>query len=49
VDTYCINKLNLTELLHTINSMFRWYYNAARYYVYLSDISSPYTNDIFPL
>ncbi len=42
VDTYCINKSNYTELLETINSMFRWYRNTAKCYVYLSDVS---TND----
>ena len=39
VDTCCIDKSNSTELQTAINSMFRWYQNAARCYVYLSDIS----------
>lgn len=39
VDTCCINKLNKAELSNAINSMFCWYQNAARCYVYLSDIS----------
>ncbi|KAI0412493.1 HET-domain-containing protein [Xylaria grammica] len=39
VDTCCINKQDLTELTTAINSMFRWYQNAARCYVYLSDVS----------
>ena len=39
VDTCCINKLNLPELSEAINSMFRWYQNADRCYVYLSDVS----------
>jgi hypothetical protein len=49
VDTCCINKPNYTELSQAINSMFRWYRNATRCYVYLSDISSPAfdTNDEF--
>ena len=41
VDTCCINKADFTELSEAINSMFRWYRNAARCYVYLSDVSSP--------
>ena len=41
VDTCCINKADFTELSEAINSMFRWYRNATRCYVYLSDIFSP--------
>jgi hypothetical protein len=41
VDTCCIDKSSSTELQEAINSMFRWYRNAAKCYVYLSDISSP--------
>ena len=41
VDSCCINKADFTELSEAINSMFRWYRNATRCYVYLSDISSP--------
>jgi len=41
VDTCCINKANFTELSTAINSMFRWYRNATRCYVYLSDVSTP--------
>ena len=44
VDTCCINKSNSTELSEAINSMFRWYRNAAKCYVYLSDVSR-YTFD----
>jgi hypothetical protein len=40
VDTCCINKGNKTELTAAINSMFRWYRNAARCYAYLSDVSA---------
>jgi hypothetical protein len=40
VDTCCINKSNNTELSEAINSMFRWYQNAAKCYVYLSDVST---------
>ncbi|KAF2257716.1 WD40 repeat-like protein [Lojkania enalia] len=39
INTYYINKTNKAELLLAINSIFRWYRNATRYYVYLSDIS----------
>jgi hypothetical protein len=40
VDTCCIDKSNSTELSEAINSMFRWYSNAAKCYVYLSDVSA---------
>jgi NACHT domain/Heterokaryon incompatibility protein (HET) len=40
VDTCCINKADFIELSEAINSMFCWYRNAARCYVYLSDVSS---------
>jgi hypothetical protein len=40
VDTCCINKANKAELSLAIQSMFRWYRNSARCYVYLSDVSS---------
>jgi hypothetical protein len=39
VDTCCIDKSNNTELSEAINSMFRWYRNATKCYVYLSDVS----------
>ena len=39
VDTCCIDKSNHTELQEAINSMYRWYQNAAKCYVYLSDVS----------
>ena len=38
VDTCCINTENKAELSHAIQSMFRWYQNAVRCYVYLSDV-----------
>jgi hypothetical protein len=38
IDTYCINKNNKAELAFSIRSMFRWYRNASRCYVYLSDV-----------
>jgi hypothetical protein len=40
VDSCCIDKRNNTELTKAINSMFRWYRNAAKCYVYLSDVST---------
>jgi hypothetical protein len=43
VDTCCIDKKNAVELGAAINSMFRWYQNAARCYVYLADVSKPDT------
>jgi hypothetical protein len=39
VDTCCIDKSTSDELQASINSMFRWYRDAARCYVYLSDVS----------
>ncbi|KAK0657753.1 heterokaryon incompatibility protein-domain-containing protein [Cercophora newfieldiana] len=38
VDTCCIDKLASAELSEAINSMFRWYQNAAVCYVFLSDL-----------
>ncbi|KAF2878163.1 NACHT domain-containing protein [Massariosphaeria phaeospora] len=38
IDTCCIDKANKAELSLAIRSMFRWYRNASRCYVYLSDI-----------
>jgi Heterokaryon incompatibility protein (HET) len=40
VDTCCIDKRDNTELTKAINSMFRWYRNATKCYVYLSDVST---------
>jgi hypothetical protein len=40
VDTCCIDKSSSSELSTAINSMFRWYQNAALCYVYLSDVST---------
>ncbi|KAL8952928.1 MAG: hypothetical protein Q9222_001187 [Ikaeria aurantiellina] len=40
MDTCCIDKSSSTELSEAINSMFRWYKNAAKCYVYLSDVST---------
>ncbi|RAR02380.1 HET-domain-containing protein [Stemphylium lycopersici] len=38
VDTCCIDKSSSAELTEAINSMFAWYRDAARCYVYLSDV-----------
>ena len=38
IDTCCIDQRNNVELTEAINSMFRWYREAARCYVYLSDV-----------
>jgi len=40
VDTCCINKASHVELSEAITSMFRWYRDAVRCYVYLSDVSA---------
>jgi tetratricopeptide (TPR) repeat protein len=40
IDTCCIDKSSSAELTEAINSMFRWYSDAAKCYVYLPDISS---------
>jgi hypothetical protein len=39
VDTCCIDKANHTELSEAITSMFAWYRDADRCYVYLKDVS----------
>ena len=38
VDTCCIDKSSSAELSEAINSMFRWYHDAAKCYVYLADV-----------
>ncbi|KAH6867704.1 hypothetical protein B0T10DRAFT_596960 [Thelonectria olida] len=50
VDTCCIDKSNKVELDEAINSMFRWYRDASRCYVYLSDVSitGPLPNNAQP-
>jgi hypothetical protein len=40
IDTCCIDKSNNAELSEAIISMFRWYRNATKCYVYLTDVSS---------
>ncbi|KAK3350317.1 WD40-repeat-containing domain protein [Lasiosphaeria hispida] len=39
VDTCCIDKSDDAELQNALDSMFRWYHNAAKCYVYLTDVS----------
>ncbi|KAF2734202.1 hypothetical protein EJ04DRAFT_543748 [Polyplosphaeria fusca] len=41
VDACCINQADSVELSKAISSMFQWYRNAARCYVYLSDVPGP--------
>ena len=38
VDTCCIDKSNNIELQRSINSMFRWYRDSAKCYVFLEDV-----------
>jgi hypothetical protein len=40
VDTCCIDKKSSAELSEAINSMYRWYENAAICYAYLSDVQN---------
>jgi hypothetical protein len=40
VDTCCIDKSHKAELFLAIQSVFRWYQNAMKCYVYLSDVST---------
>ena len=44
VDTCCIDKSSSAELSEALNSMFRWYQNAQKCYVYLSDVSRQVTD-----
>ncbi|PQE05113.1 hypothetical protein CJF31_00006091 [Rutstroemia sp. NJR-2017a BVV2] len=48
IDSCCIDKSNSTELSEAINSMFRWYRNAARCYVYLTDVLTNRRTDLSP-
>lgn len=38
IDTCCIDNMNKAELSQAIRSMFRWYQNATRCYVFLADV-----------
>jgi tetratricopeptide (TPR) repeat protein len=46
IDTCCIDKWNLSELSKAINSMFQWYMNATRCYVFLPDVSVSTATDL---
>ncbi|KAI6103976.1 heterokaryon incompatibility protein-domain-containing protein, partial [Pisolithus croceorrhizus] len=41
VDTCCIDKRSSSELSEAVNSMFRWYQNSKKCYVYLHDLTEP--------
>lgn len=40
MDTCCIDKSSNTGLMEAINSVFRWYRNSTKCYVYLTDVST---------
>lgn len=40
VDTCCIDKSSSTELSEALNSMYRWYQESQRCYVYLQDVAA---------
>lgn len=40
IDTCCIDKTSSSELQEAINSMFRWYRESTKCYVYLDDVSA---------
>jgi hypothetical protein len=40
IDSCCIDRSSSAELSKAINSMFRWYRNAKKCYVYLTDVST---------
>ena len=46
IDTCCIDKSDAAEVTAAINSMFRWYRDATRCYVYLSDVSKLPSNPV---
>lgn len=46
VDSCCINQDSEVELNRSINSMFRWYRDAEKCYVYLSDITMEGDNEL---
>lgn len=41
MDTCCIDKSSSAELSEAINSMYRWYHEAEKCYVYLEDVPRP--------
>ncbi|KAJ6196460.1 LOW QUALITY PROTEIN: kinesin light chain [Bipolaris maydis] len=46
IDTCCIDRWNNSERSKAINSMFQWYKNAVRCYVFLSDVSASTSTSI---
>jgi hypothetical protein len=46
VDSCCIDKSSSAEVSEAVNSMFRYYQNASKCYVYLSDVSDPGEDDL---
>jgi hypothetical protein len=50
IDTCCIDKSSSAELQEAIGSMFRWYKDSAKCYVYLTDVSTKFFDylDQFP-
>ncbi|KAI1170117.1 heterokaryon incompatibility protein-domain-containing protein [Nemania sp. FL0916] len=47
IDTCCIDKRSSSELSEAINSMFRWYQDAERCYVFLQDVAGSEADDSF--
>jgi hypothetical protein len=48
VDTCCIDKSSSAEMTEAINSMFAWYRDSARCYVYLPDVSTGNLREAVP-
>lgn len=46
IDTCCIDRWNSRERSRAINSMFRWYRDATKCYVFLSDVPDPKAMDM---
>ncbi|OTB04378.1 hypothetical protein M426DRAFT_11524 [Hypoxylon sp. CI-4A] len=46
IDSCCINQDSTAELSKAIISMFRWYHDATKCYVYLSDVSTGFNGSI---
>jgi hypothetical protein len=45
IDTCCIDRWENNERSRAINSMFQWYKNAKRCYIFLSDVSLSATTE----
>lgn len=45
IDTCCIDQKNFVEVHEAVNTMFKWYQNAAVCLAYLADVSTPSTSD----